>query len=1012
MNLLIKILAFSLLMLGSLSYSYGQQITVTGKVTAAEDNSPLPGLNIVVKGTTTGTITGIDGTYSIQVPDPENAILIFSFVGYKNQEIRVDDKKVINVEMEPESELLEEVVAIGYGVVKKRDLTGAVGVANVDEMKKSTSTTMAEALQGRMSGLTIKTSGQPGATAKIYVRGINSMFANTDPLYIIDGLPTNETRDFNPEDIESIQVLKDASSASIYGSRAANGVVIITTKRGMEGPVKIDFSAKFGVQNINKKYDLMDSREWLAFERLKYNNSGLLRPEIYDTTINTDWQDVMVQQGTVEDYNLSATGGTKNSNYMVSGNIFKNKGIVIGPEFRRASLRINGGVKKGKFKVEESLLLSTSDSKDLTGNPFNDAIRMVPLVPVQNPEGKYVTGDGVFNGPGTKTNGSNPVARTNLLNNTNQSYRMQGNLAMSYDIFDFLTYKITLGGELNQNIWQSKKKEGKWFENQSSASAFAETRNNWHHTVVENTLTFDKSFNDHNFNILGGYTEERTGFSDLSVSGDTIKRDPSGKYYWNVTAMDYVNPPGQSLSSSALRSFLARIMYNYKERYYFTASLRRDGSSNFSQDNRYGNFPSASVAWRVSEEPFFEPIELVNSLKVRASYGALGNQSIPSFLYEDFINSFQPYIFDGSGSNPTWGAIQISYSDPNIQWETQVSTNIGLDLALLNNAFSLTLDYFVTKSEKLLNQLPIPYYTGSESSSIWTNYGSVQNSGIEFLMNYKNYNDNLRFDVSLNGTFLKNEIQKLTNNNSPIYGPNSKTEVGRSLGEIFVLRTDGIYQKDDPGIGIDEIFGVPAKSGDERYLDLNGYDEFGNVVPGPDGKIDDADRTYVGSPWPKFEYGFNFNLWYKDFDFTLFIYGMQGRKVFNGANVWMHNWADQGNYISGLGEKSWTPSNPSNEFPMVTKDRLLRGNTDRFVENGSFLRLKNIQLGYTANFKALKNAGVSTLRIYVSAENLLTFSKYKGLDVDFSSTNPFGLGYDGGGYPNVRTISTGIQLSF
>ena len=1015
--MIIKTCCLLILSICTVVQAHSQEFAISGRITSSEDNQPIIGVNVVIKGSTQGTVTDLDGTFNIFVPD-RNATIIVSYMGYQTQEIQVDGRVVINVILERETIGLDEVVVIGYGTAKKADLTGAISIADVDEMKKTSQSTLSEALQGRVTGVTVKTSGQPGQTPNIYIRGISSMFTNTSPLFVIDGLPTSETRDFNPEDIESVQVLKDASAAAIYGSRASNGVIIVTTKKGAAGKTRFDFSAKYGVQNITKKLSLMDGPEWLALHRMRYTNANLPIPEIHDTTINTDWQDAIYQTGIVQDYNLTASGGGENSAYLISGSYYSNKGSTIGPTFDRLSLRVNGNLGGKRWKIDESILLSTSFSNDPVGTPFTDVIRMVPLLPVKDTAGNYTLGNGTYNGDGTRTNGSNPVAHNDIESITNRSFRLQGSVSFEYSILEFLKYKITLGVEANVNRWQQKIQNGRWYGNQIDQSSYTENRNLYHHSVIENLLTFEKTFGEHYINAIAGYTEERWEYSDMISKGFDITQDNSGNYFWTLPNAQDHSAPIQYIQQDALRSFLGRIMYNYGSKYYATASIRRDGSSKFHKDNRYGNFPSASIGWRISNESFFSNnVTFISDFKLRASYGSLGNQGIGNYRYTTVNNNFQPYIFDGSRDNIQWGSIQISLIDPNIQWESKVTSNIGFDLGFLSNSLIVNADYYINRSTNLINNVPIPYHTGHDPGtiaggvSITRNIGEVENKGFELSIDYRKTVGEFSFQATGNFTTVENKVIKLGGGDEPIYGPKTKTMVGRSLGEFFLLLTDGIYQEEDTEeMSNISIFGAIPQPGDERYKDINKRNELGEIVSGADSLINADDRTFAGSPWPKLEYSLNFTCSYKNFDLSMYLYGLYGRTLFNNMEYWLQNTGDNGNYQAGL--DPWTPENRTNTTPIASFGKLLRGDTDRFLEDGSFLRIQNIQLGYSVPQHLTGRIGIERVRCYLSVDNLHTFTKYSGLDPDVKGAGVFGLGFDNNSYPNIRTFSAGIQMGF
>ena len=996
------------------------QYSIEGRVTERGTQEGIAGVSIMLKGTSQGVISDIDGNYQFKFDSKSSApTLVFSYLGYLSQEIKVSaNQRTLNVELAPDEVGLEEVVVIGYGTVKKKDLTGAVSVANTEEMKKMTVTTVSQALQGQVSGVTVKSSGAPGETGRIFIRGISSLYSDTNPLFVIDGLPTSDTRDFNPDDIESVQVLKDASAAAIYGSRAANGVIIITTRRGKEGKMKVDFSTKFGIQRAAKTFDLMDGQEWLALQEEKYINKygSAENFKIENRDINTNWEDEVYQTGYSQEYNLAISGGTKTANYMISSNYLKQTGIVIGPSFERITTRINGGVEYGRLKIQESALLSTSNSHDQVGSPMTDYLRMPPLLPVYTEDGGFALGG--YNG--AQTNGTNPVAQRELQSAQNRSYRVQGMVNGDLRITDWLHYQLNLGLEYNANIWKQRTKDGKWYPNQAPESQYIENRPSYLKTVLENLLTFQKTFGKHDVNVMAGYTEQRIDYSTIGGTVYDIMTNPSGEYFWSLG--NGTNPSVTSnIGPEALRSFLGRVIYNYDNKYLLTFSIRRDGSSRFAKDNNYGNFPSVSAAWRISDEKFFEPLtSWWNTLKVKASWGKLGNEAIGNFKYTSYMNTFIPYYFGRAnsvqaGSDYEYGIMPTSMVDTSLRWEEKESTNIGLESSFLNNRLTLEFDYFVNASNNLLAQVPIPMYMGSwggdSSTTIWRNAGKIQNKGVEVSIGYRNYDHPFKYDMKLNLTHTSNKVKALGGDNTPVYGDNTKTEVGRSLGEFFLLETDGIYQSAEQ-IAQEgtTVFDAPVQPGDQRYRDLFGRDAEGNLVAGADGNINDDDRTYVGSPWPKLDFSYTFNASYRGFDFSMFWLGQIDKTVYNSPKYWLYNVGDNGNYAAGY--EGWTEENHSQTTPKAYDLVVLRGNTTRFIENISWLRLKSIQIGYTLPKTLLKKLRIENLRVYLNAENLLTITNYEGLDPDFPGGGVFSFGVDYNSYPCVRTFGCGLQLSF
>ncbi len=982
------------------------QVVVKG-IVKGKDGATIPSVTVKVKGATKGVLTDLNGGYSIQVENL-NQTLVFSAINLQEKEIPINGKTEMNVVMEEIAKALDEVVVLAYQTIKRKDMIGANSVAPIEQMQKQTATTVSEALLGRVPGVTVRSSGEPGQTAWITIRGISSIGSDVQPLFVIDGIPTSETKDLNPNDIESVVVLKDASSAAMYGSRASNGVILITTKKGKKGKNKLDFSMKTSIDQVTRKYDLMSTPEWLATMKTKYknaNNTSL--PQIWDTTLNQDWQDAITQNGVRSDYNLSASGGTDNLTYMISGGYMSHKGVFVGPGFDRYTARINGSYQKGRVKIEENLALSRS-FHTLNDLDLNSIIRMPPVIPVKDTADQYTFGN--YNTKGAAdnlTNGVNPLAIVAKNHRTNISYRILGNVTGELEIFKWLKYKANVGVEYNPNEYRAETKQIKTATNDANPPGMLYVdKNQSLHKTLENWLTFDKQFGKHTINAMAGYTKEMWNWTSVKNSVDSILRDNSGNYYF--TLKNGKTPSiNEDFSASALRSILGRVSYNYNDKYYITASIRNDGSSKFAKSGRYGTFPSVSGAWKVSNEKLFKDIEVltkyVSDLKIRASWGKLGNQAIGDYAYQQMLNVYEPYFIGGT---KLFGQLPIQIVDQSLKWETTQSTNIGFDLGLLKNRINIGFDWFNRKSIDLLYSYQFPYVIGSANPSTQRNVGSVQNKGIELTLNYKKMEGDFHYSITVNATHRTSKVLALSQNNAPIYGWGTKTEVGRQMAEFYLVEYDGIYQNthaDSMAIqAVKSNSAYKPRIGDMKFIDAN-----------HDSIFDDNDRVYSGSSIPKLEYSINIDLEYKGFDMMIYFYGMQGRKVLNGPKYWLYNVGDGGNYKAGLLNESWTPENQSTTYQKIYYQGTIPfGGGTWQLENGSFLRCKTLQIGYTVKPEWLKKVKIDKARIFVSADNLFTITKYSGLDVDFRNTDYFAPAGDPGGWPNVRTISAGLQFTF
>lgn len=972
--------------------------TVSGQVKDATDGSPLPGVNIVLKGTTNGTQTDADGRYSLNVPNG-TGVLVISYIGYTTQEIDITSRTVVDVSLSPDASQLDEVVIVGYGEVQKKDLTGAISVVDTKQLQQRQATTVAEALQGLATGITVRGGGQPGSEAAIEIRGLKS-FNTQNPLYVIDGLITTANRDFNPNDIESIQILKDASAAAIYGSRAANGVIIITTKKGADGPMKVEFSAKTGIQTT-PRYDLAETPEFARLNYMAYDNAGVTRQNL-NTDINTDWQDAAFQTGSIQDYNLGFSGGSKNGTYMVSANYFANKGVVISTDFERFSLRVNSQGTKGIFSIGENIALSNSKADEMSGNPYMDVVRLLPTIPVydENNPGGY----GYGSESAARTFGTNPVAIADLEDRSIENFRIRGNVWAEAKILPSLKYRLNLGYETSFDFYQYHRKVGNWSLNQPlDLSVSNQNRARWYSGLVENTLTFDKIIGKHSINVVAGQTFQRENYGQLWGTKRGMPTNPStGEYFWTLD--QGANPEvGSFIQEAVLLSYLGRINYSYDDKYLFSAVLRRDGTSRVSAANRWGNFPSVSAGWRISGENFYN-ISWMNELKIRANYGQLGSSNIGFWDYQRLINTFSTAVF-GYSQNVYPGATNVRLANDNLRWETLTQTNFGVDAGFFNNSLKATIEYYISDAEDILTGLPIALTTGNDGGNPLVNAASFRNKGFELSLTYNSKVKDIEYFVTANVTTIRNEVLDLGYGRTDIYSGNTRTEIGHSVGEWYVLKTDGIFQSMDEVLAHQNSAGVViqpgAQPGDVRFVDRD-----------DNGMINNEDKFIVGSPWADFELGLNLGASYKGFSLLMNWFGSYGATVFNGPRSVTDRFDDNSNYRAGI--KPWTPENGSNTTPRAYYASTLnsRGDSDRWLENGSFTRLKFVSITYTLPEELVKRVGFERASVSIQGQNLLTFTKYTGLDPEFRGVNLLERGFDNAAFPNLRTVSLGVQLGF
>ncbi|GAB3237435.1 TonB-dependent receptor [Hymenobacter seoulensis] len=1006
-------------------------VTVTGRV-VDEKGAGIPGVNVIVKGTTTGTQTDADGRYSLTAPD--NATLLFSFVGYTAQEVPVSGRTSVNVSLAPDSRALSEVVVVGYLTENRQNVSSAVSSLDVKEANKAPVATATQALQGRLPGVQVTGSGGPGAAPIINIRGIGTLGnASSAPLYVIDGLWTDNIRDLNPNDIESLTILKDASSTAVYGSRGANGVVQITTKKGRAGTPSISFNGYRGFDQVYKQYNLTNASEWADRAVGAYANAGLdplnagqnsLAGAVkgpggaFNPNVDTDWQKEFFQTGVIEDYNLSFSGGSTGektaTNFLVSGEYFHQEGIVKGPDFKRYSLRVNSGLTRGRLKFQENVQFTHLNTTLLNGAPFIDVLIMIPSIPVYDPanKGGFGTGSPILN-----TFATNPIGAQQLLRRTQNDNRLAGNVSADFSIFDFLTYRLNLAMDGHTYSNADAQKSGILRQNtEINTSSLNEFLGYDVFLLAENTLNFNKTFGDHTINALGGYSEQSYRQHNIQAGAQGFTSSP--QYYFELGAGSEKGIIGGGSARYTKRSFFAQATYDYKNRYLLSISGRRDGSSRFTEQNRWGNFAAASVGWRISEEDFFkDALPAVNNLKLRASYGANGNDALnDNYLTAATIGQNVNYVI-GTGQTIVNGATQLALNSPNIKWEERYTKNIGLDLGLLENRFSLSTDYYISQTRNALAPVQVLTYLGHFGRDLFQNAGDIENRGFELALGYHENRNAFTYGADFTLTTVKNKITAVPVEGQTFGGGEgvTRSQLGTSLGEFFLIPFDGIFQSDSEAENYKSSNGTIiqpyASAGDVRYRDVN-----------DDGRIDNADRVFAGKSIPNLVMGLNLTAAYKGFDLSVFLNSASGNKVYNQARRDLESYNGPNNYNADV--TPWTPENPSTTTP-----RLLQGgglgdlglaassnamfNTTRWLEDGSYMRLRNIQLGYTLP-KSLTNrmSGLGAVRLYVTGRNVFTITDYTGFDPEITGTGFYSRGVDVSSYPNVRSFTGGLQVNF
>jgi TonB-dependent starch-binding outer membrane protein SusC len=1006
------------------TFATAQTQTVTGKITSA-DGRPLSGASVEVKGTTTGTTTDANGNFRINAA--RGATLAVGYVGFANQEFTVGDNTTINITMQGANASLNEVVVIGYQAVRKKDLTGAAGVVDMTNANRLTTASVGEAIQGLVPGVTVRNTGAPGRNAAIEIRGVGS-FGSVSPLYVIDGMLSDANTTINTDDIASIQVLKDASAAAIYGSRAGNGVIIITTKKGREGPVRISASAKYGTQQIPKKWDVMSASQFAKTSQTLYQNSNLALPadiaaQLSNPTVNTDWQDQVFQTGNAQDYNLTVSGGSSTGNFLISGSYYKNHGVLIANDFERASIRINTEARKGRLTIGENMVLSSSYGTNPGGgiNAFYEAATMLPIIAPQGNQYKSIQYNPAGWGMGTPadpTYASNYVAVAALDKQSYNFAKVVGNVYADVKLTNWLNYRFNTGVEASFDYFREIRDTGIWrYTNQPPQTSINESRQKFTNFLLEHTLNFNKTFTRHSINGVIGFsrTQQRR---DITSGGRLLLQNFGGQEFTTISSA--TGTPSSSGSTPLFwrsHGYLGRVNYAYNDRYLLTLTGRIDQDSRFGPNFRTGYFPSIAAAWRLSKESFFD-VSGINDLKIRASYGKLGFSDIlGSWDYIGTLNNAPRAIY-GVGQTPQLGQYTAQLVNPDLHWETRIQKNLGFDATLLDSRLSVTFDVYNSTSKDVLVNLPQAFYLGS-SGAPSINAASIKNTGVELGATYhSNKNSLFRWDVSGNFTTIKNKVVSVGNRGVDaagnrvdyIEGTNFiRAQVGHAVGEWFVIKTAGIFksqQEIDAYVNKNGQKIQPnAKPGDIKYIDLNG-----------DANINNADRQYAGSPWPKLQAGAQFNGYYKNFGINLQLVGVFGTKIYNGVRQALDAY-QLTNFRSDI--DPWSTSNPNGKDPrlgIATNDPGIALNnmaqTDRWLESGAYVRVRNLEINYTLPKSLLGSINITSSRVYVSAQNLLTITKYKGLDPDVQGTSIINRGFDAGNWPASRVISVGINCEF
>jgi TonB-linked SusC/RagA family outer membrane protein len=1030
-----------LLFVFDIAYSQTKNV-VSGKIIDSTDKSSLIGASVVIKGTSSGTISDIDGNYTLNV-NSLNDTLIFSFIGYMTQEIPINGQNVINISLKPDIAKIDEIVVVGYGTQKKEDLTGAISVISEKDMKKANADNMSKALQGRAAGVTVMSvTGQPGASMNIRVRGAGSINNKAQPIVVIDGIITStaELTNLNPKDIASISVLKDAASASIYGAQSSNGVILVKTKKGEAGKPKIQFNAQIGLSNVPKQMDIMTADEYVDFYRKAYDTNNLrfkdypqlqkVFPEAYTDSVraiygypNTDWQDLItVNNALSQNYNLSMSGGTEKITSLFSGTYNKTEGILLNTSREIATIRINTSYKLSKrIRVGENLSISVDKIRQSNGDAHSWLMSSVssPLMPVYNENNEKG-----YMGPSTAVTGNNdrtnPYAELMLYEGKSKTNRFFGDVFAEWEIIKGLTFKTVFGFNYSNTLnssWLPKYDLG---QRSNPTATLKENPYYYERTQLDEILSYANSINGHNFTVIGGH-------SAIDISSNSIYASARDFNWEDLRTLSNGKPDlinaGQDVYPETLESYFARVTYDYKGKYLFTGTFRRDGSSKFGPNNRWGNFPAFSVGWKINED-FMKSVDFINTLKLRLGWGKSGNLPDAGFLYNTYLSTYDAHVYTFGNDVPTFGVAPFySFGSPDIQWEEAIMSNIGFDLNMMNNRIEISAEYYDKRYEKLLTYYPLKVVFGlsNDANPPVYNYGNMKNSGVEINIIFKKHTGKFNYDIGGNIATVNNKITDLPINGEVHYNT-TITLVDQTVGAFYGfvaerLLDESDFKTDNDGNLIYDSEGryipvVPMQQdytgpGDIKFKDLN-----------KDGIINDNDKTIIGKSLPDFTYGLNFDFNYLNLDLNLFFFGVQNVDVYNAfrsrgglaagdvTSKDENKLVDVNNY--------WTSDNPVDDQTGIGLSDF--NNNARFsswwLEDASFLRLKNVQFGYTLPEKILKSINISNCRLYVGGENVFVITKYKGYDPEVSSTNILQGNVDYGRYPIPRVFTFGISANF
>lgn len=981
-----------------------QQFRVSGTVTSGETGQPMQGVNVTVKGTPIGTLTNSNGQYVLQVPNPQST-LVFSMIGFASEEVPVDGRNVVDVTLNVEAVALREIVVTGYGTQQRRDVTGSVSSVDARDITELASPNVVESLQGKVAGVQVTSaSAEPGSDAIVRIRGVGTL-NNTSPLYVVDGMLVDDIQFLTPQDVESVEVLKDASATAIYGSRGANGVIIITTRQGTaETGTTYRFHTYAGTQSVLDPIDLVNAQQYAELANELAANTGVPDPYFPGgyTGPSTDWQDELFQTAPIQNFQFSASGGTESIRYYFSANHIRQAGVVPHSDFARTTFRINNDYDLSEMiTVGHNLNFSVTD--DQRGpNVLNAVYRADPTVQPGNPD------DG-FN-PTTLSSGGNPVATAHFTNNDGNEQRLIGNLWAEADFLENFTFRSSFGLDYRRSDFRAFSPVFFVSPQQQNEESNLNVRmagtDNW---LWENTVTWNYATDEHRLNVVGGITAQ--SFYTEFLGGARTNIAGSDESLWYLNAGDAEGATNfNGASDWRMLSYLFRTNYTYMDKYMFTGSLRVDGSSRFGEDNRYGYFPSLAVGWDLARESFMEDMDWARTLKLRASWGQIGNDKIGPYPSVATVTSNLNYVL---GDQLVLGAAPIALANPSVKWEATEQVNFGVDGSLFRGQIETTLEWYSRTTDGILVEVPIPNYVGVNRQP-FVNAAEVRNRGVEGSVTWFGRFGDLGVDLSVNGATVDNEVLALGQGREEIFGGGLVNEInfttrtvpGQPIGSFWGYEVEGVFQTQE------EIDASPTRGGEEpgdlRYADLNGRDANGELTGQPDGQITTDDMTFLGSPIPDFIYGIDLNMRWRAFDMGVSFTGQSGNEVFNAKKAVRFGVE---NFEESFLDR-WTGPGTSNTEPRITNAGHNYQASERFIEDGSFFKLNSAQLGYRLPQELSQRMNVDQARIYVSGTNLFILSDYSGYTPELTSSSVIASGLDQGVYPPARVLTVGIDLTF